>query len=257
MASLVLVLSCSDNSEEPAVDCSQSDIKVIVTNSVKPDCMVQGTIETAGMGGTTPYMFSIDGMNFQSSSVFSNVAAGSYTITISDANGCTAQVNANLAPGEGAITVDFETTNSGCDDPTGSVTVIATGGDGNYTYSIDGGVIQNENLFENLINGLHRVTVSDSEGCSATKFVNVISGVSWMNEIMPIFDVNCTISGCHNGDNENIPNFLVFSTVQSFAGAIKSNTGDGFMPRASSGLTLTEDEIELIACWVDDGAPNN
>lgn len=256
IACLATMINCSDNSET-AIDCSQSDLSISVTNSIRPSCTVQGTIETTGNGGEPPYMYSIDGINFQSSSMFTNVAAGAYTITISDANDCTSQVNTNLLASEDAITVEFETTNSDCGDPTGSITVNAVGGDGNYMYSINGGTEQRENFFENIGNGPQRITVSDGEGCSATKFVTVMSGVSWMEQISPIFNVNCTISGCHNGDNENIPNFSVFANVQSFAGAIKINTENRNMPRAGSGLTLTEDEIDLIVCWVDDGALDN
>ena len=257
IASFAFLMSCSSSTEDTRIDCSQSDLSVSVTGSVAPSCNIQGSIEVAGSGGNSPYRFSIDGMNFQSSTVFSDLAAGSYTITISDANDCTAQIDANLEAGEGAITLELIASNSECGNSTGSVTVMASGGDGNFTYSIDGGDEQSQNSFENIANGSHSVSVSDGEGCSATKSVTVFSNVSWMENIMPIFDVNCTISGCHNGDNENIPNFSVFATVQSFAGAIKINTGDGTMPRAGSGLTLTQDQIDLIACWVDDGAPNN
>ncbi len=259
LVSLAVSISCSDSSssEDMEIDCSQTDLAVAVVGSTQPSCDLQGTIEVSGSGGNEPYLFSIDGTNFQSSTTFTDVAAGSYTIIISDVNDCTSQVDANLEAAADAITLDLIATNSECGNPTGSVTVMASGGDGNFTYSIDGGDGQSENRFENIANGSHSVSVSDGDGCSATKSVVVLSGVSWMETISPLFDLNCTISGCHNGDDENIPNFLVFANVQSFAGAIKINTRDGTMPRAGSGLTLTEEQIELIACWVDDGAQNN
>ena len=47
-----------------------------------------GAIEIQAMGGTPPYMYSLDGIIFQSSGIFSNIAAGAYCVTIRDAKGC-------------------------------------------------------------------------------------------------------------------------------------------------------------------------
>ena len=48
-----------------------------------------GTITATGNKGTTPYQFSIDGINFQTSNIFTGLAAGTYTVTIKDAGGFT------------------------------------------------------------------------------------------------------------------------------------------------------------------------
>jgi gliding motility-associated-like protein len=55
-----------------------------------------GLIGVAGEGGVPPYEFSIGGQSFQLSPVFDGLFAGNYTITIMDANGCTATVAASL-----------------------------------------------------------------------------------------------------------------------------------------------------------------
>ena len=57
-------------------------------------CNATGTITVTGVtGGDAPYTYSIDGVNFQSSPVFTNLTAGTYTITIQDANTCTSITN--------------------------------------------------------------------------------------------------------------------------------------------------------------------
>ena len=48
-----------------------------------------GKITAIGKGGVPPYMYSIDGINFQSNSEFSNLGKGDYTVTIQDAKGFT------------------------------------------------------------------------------------------------------------------------------------------------------------------------
>ena len=60
-------------------------------------------VTSIGGAGTGPYIFSLDGIAFQSDSTFTNLPAGNYTITIEDANGCQAQ-STNVAVLEQIIT---------------------------------------------------------------------------------------------------------------------------------------------------------
>ena len=58
-------------------------------------CNTLGSFTAQGSGGTQypgpdPYTYSINGVNYQTSPVFNNLQAGSYTVTVKDANGCTA-----------------------------------------------------------------------------------------------------------------------------------------------------------------------
>ena len=47
------------------------------------------SIQVSTTGGTTPYSYSLNNQTFQSSNTFYGIAAGSYTVTTKDANGCT------------------------------------------------------------------------------------------------------------------------------------------------------------------------
>jgi len=80
--------------------------------------------------------------------------------------------------------------------------------------------------------------------------------VSYISDIRPILDTNCQVSGCH-GSNPGIPSWATYETVSASAGSIKSRTGSGSMPPASSGKSVTDEQVQLIADWVDDGAQNN
>ncbi|HZV43165.1 MAG TPA: gliding motility-associated C-terminal domain-containing protein, partial [Saprospiraceae bacterium] len=59
----------------------------------QPDCFGhnQGTITVMQTGGIQPIRYSIDGINFQSSPVFSGLNSGTYTVTAIDANDCDVQ----------------------------------------------------------------------------------------------------------------------------------------------------------------------
>lgn len=80
--------------------------------------------------------------------------------------------------------------------------------------------------------------------------------VSFSNDIMPLISANCAISGCHIG-GQQLPTLENYDQITQNAQAIKTNTGNGTMPPAGSGKSLTLEQINLIACWVDSGSPNN
>ena len=47
-----------------------------------------GTIEVEASSGTAPYQYSLNGVSFQGSGLFQGLGAGTYTVTVRDANGC-------------------------------------------------------------------------------------------------------------------------------------------------------------------------
>ena len=128
--------------------------------------------------------------------------------------------------------------------------VSASGGSGGYTYRLNNGDFAESNEFENISGGKYVITVRDSEGCIYTLDATMPSGVSWSGSIKSIFDNNCNTSGCH-GDNKSISDWTVFENVKNNATSIRSATQSGSMPKDGA---LTQNQIDQIACWVDDGA---
>lgn len=55
-----------------------------------------GVVELSGLGGVMPYSFSLDGANYQNSSVFTGLPAGDYTFVIRDAEGCEDRIPATV-----------------------------------------------------------------------------------------------------------------------------------------------------------------
>ncbi|PYL18742.1 MAG: hypothetical protein DME30_02425 [Verrucomicrobia bacterium] len=122
----------------------------------------------AGSGGTGPYTYSIDGTNFGNSGTFSSLAAGSYTVTVKDANGCTTTQPVTIAQPASALTASALATNPSCSSGTGSITVTASGGTGTLSYSKDGTNFQSSNVFSGLAGGSYTITVKDANGCTTT-----------------------------------------------------------------------------------------
>ena len=108
--------------------------------TAQPTCAVAtGTITvTAPIGAGLTY--SIDGTNYQASTVFNNVAPGTYNVTVQNAAGCTStstSVTVNAQPPTPAAPTASVTAQPTCAVATGTITVTAPTGAG-LTYSIDG-----------------------------------------------------------------------------------------------------------------------
>lgn len=80
--------------------------------------------------------------------------------------------------------------------------------------------------------------------------------LSLQHDIQPIMAANCAISDCHVTGGQ-FPDFTGKENIIAHAGEIRTRTRNQTMPPASSGKSLTNEQIQRITCWVSDGASNN
>jgi hypothetical protein len=120
-----------------------------------------------------PYTFSINGTVFQSSNLFSNLAAGVYTISIKDARGCITTTGISLDNTVGPLITNTSSLPANCDKATGTITVTATGGVPLIEYSVDGINFQPGNIFTALVPATYTVIVKDANGCINTRAITV------------------------------------------------------------------------------------
>jgi len=126
-----------------------------------------GQFTVSAEGGTMPYSYEILG-TVSTSGTFENLAAGTYNVNIIDDMGCPATQIVTLSEPDSlalSISVDAISCSAGND---ASITMTATGGTADYTYSIDGTNFQTDNTFENLSAGTYSLTVNDANSCAAT-----------------------------------------------------------------------------------------
>ncbi len=150
-------------------------INVVVTTTIVQPTTGQsnGSITATATGGTG-FTYSLNNGPFQASGTFNGLAAGNYSITAKNSNGCTGVTTVALGstnPCSG-ITVVVSTTSV---DPTtgqsnGSITASATGGTG-FTYSLNNGAFQASGTFLNLTAGTYTITAKNSNGCLGSKQV--------------------------------------------------------------------------------------
>lgn len=124
-----------------------------------------GIIAATATGGTAPYEYSINaGTSWQSLDTFF-VPAGAYTLMIRDAHGCSVSKPVTVTE-PAALTATITTTNATCNGGAdGSIHITGAGGNGTYTYSMDGGPFQSGNNFS-AVPGYYDMTVKDNLGCS-------------------------------------------------------------------------------------------
>ncbi|MDQ3536649.1 MAG: hypothetical protein M3421_13595 [Bacteroidota bacterium] len=151
------------------------------------------------------------------------------------------------------LSIDAEVTEASCGLSEGTLSAAAAGGTGNFSYKVGEGPFQTSGEFSGLKPGVYKITAKDADDCSVSGEFTIPSGIKFQNSIKPIIENNCAISGCHVAGTGRA-DFTSFSNIKSSAQRIKELTASKAMPKTGS---LTDEEIEQIACWVDDGAPNN
>ena len=138
-------------------------------------CTQDGIIEAQNvMGGTVPYEYSIDGVNFFSGAGaerFTGLVAGTYTITIRDAVGCTLATDPiTLAPLNQPSDLIFTSTQVVCPTLVSDVTVTVVDGNAPFTYEIiapatDVAYNGNTATFTGLSPKTYTFQVTDDKGC--------------------------------------------------------------------------------------------
>ncbi|MFQ5335304.1 MAG: gliding motility-associated C-terminal domain-containing protein, partial [Flavobacteriales bacterium] len=129
-----------------------------------------GTATASPSGATSPYTYQWDAnTGNQTNATATGLSAGSYSVTISDANNCDTVVTVTVGQSQSITSVQTSTTDASCSADDGSVTVTSvSGGTGPYQYSLDGSTYQSSNAFNNLAAGSYTVYVKDNNGCTAT-----------------------------------------------------------------------------------------
>jgi gliding motility-associated-like protein len=134
-----------------------------------------GTVSVSGLGGTSPYLYKSGSGSFQATGLFTDMAAGTYIITVQDANLCTFEVTADITQPAAALAgTIMAQTNVFCNGGNnGSVTVAGSGGTAPYLYNINGGAFQASGIFSTLVTGAYTVAVQDANNCTSNVTVNI------------------------------------------------------------------------------------
>lgn len=254
---LCLLSACTSDDVGP-VECTQNNTDLAVVNKADlQTCDAKGSIEVMMTGGSGQNEFSINNSAFQSSPLFTNLSAGAYVIIGRDKNQCADTLLVSITNFSSDLSATAQATaNTECLGGNGRVEISAAGGTTPYLYGINNGQLTADPVFDGLEDGLQQVKVVDALNCAFELSVTVPKGdrgVSWINDIKPIIDTRCAKPICHVAGTGRL-DLTKFANVQANATVIKTKTQDRSMPFDEP---LNQDQIDLIACWVDDGAKDN
>jgi len=148
--------------EPPALQVSKQ------VNDVSCSGLADGSVSLFTSGGTTPYNYLWSNGNTNSS--VSQLNTGSYSITITDANGCFSNtsitINSPLT-----LSINITSTVASCNIANGVANCTASNGNGGYLYLWNNG--STISSLTNVFGGIYTVTVADSKGCSISATVNL------------------------------------------------------------------------------------
>ena len=127
-----------------------------------------GSVSVNPSGGTPPYSYLWDSNAGNSmNQTVSNLGAGMYSVTVTDANGCMENCTATISAPPPLTCSASENSPVVCNGETnGSATVTPSGGNGGYTYSWDNGEMGPTAIM--LSGGMHSVTVTDANNCTTS-----------------------------------------------------------------------------------------
>lgn len=142
---------------------------VLNTSSTNQVCGSSNGSATVTATGATPgytYSWSPSG---GSSATASNLATGTYNVTVTDSKGCTKTASATVTSTGSATIIISGTTNALCSGSSdGTATSSATSGTSPFTYSWNTSPVQTTATATNLSAGTYKVTLTDANGCSSS-----------------------------------------------------------------------------------------
>jgi gliding motility-associated-like protein len=177
----------SETVTEPAV------LSVTETHTnVSCNAGTNGSITTTITGGTTPYTFDWGGgVTTQNRT---NLAAGTFAITVTDANNCTGTISVTITEPT-ALTASETHQNVDCfGNATGSIDVTATGGTGTLTFLWNDANTSEDRT--NIPDGNYAVTITDANSCTTILSVTVTEPTA-LTATTSHTDVTC--NGLNNG----------------------------------------------------------
>jgi gliding motility-associated-like protein len=198
-----------------------------VTSTVNDVCAAgcNGSITVNATGGTMPYQYTIDGINYQTSNTFSNLCANpSYTISVQDANQCPANVSDSVTQPAPVTVTQVSNTPPTCNNGSdGSFTVSASGGSNSgFTYDYNNGPYQASGTFTGLPAGTYNVMSMDANGCTGSLSVTIANTPATSS--FTTLDTNVSCFGGSNG--AILATVAGTATPYSFAWSNGGNTAD-------------------------------
>ena len=226
-----------------------SNITSIVLNNLMATNLIcnsiaTGTISTSSVGGVGTITYNLQPTNQNNTTgIFTNLSANSYTVKATDGNGCSIATQI-LVTQPSQLTFNNPTKiNVSCNGGNnGSITQTAIGGTGLITYNIQPNNQTNTTgVFNNLVANNYTITATDVNNCSQTTIVTITAPTQ------VVFNNPTTINvSCFGGNNGSITQTAIGGTgiiSYNIQPTNQNNTLGTFNNLAANNYTITATDV--------------
>lgn len=176
---------CKDTTSATVSNSSQATITLTPTHT---SCgQNNGAIQSNISGGNGPFTYSWN--SGQTTANLTNITSGNYTLTLTDASGCSSQQSITINPSTSIQVIANLVQNENCSQQNGSVSSAVTGGNAPYSY-----VWSNGTTTANLSNigaGNYHVIVKDQQGCEAASNTITVTNQAGFTTSIQKIDPTC------------------------------------------------------------------
>ena len=271
----VTITSCNGaeiKSDIPAASLTITEPTAIVSVITPEDAscfgVADGRINVSVSGGVAPYTYVWSDATLSPANRPVNAAAGTYSLTITDASNCTSIANGITVSGPTEMVATVATTPASCSGLSdGTATITLTGGAAPYTYSWNVAGVTGANP-ANLAGGDYIVTIADANQCSITVPVTITNAVTLSADVQVVEDACGDNSGAiqitpRGGAGpytigwsgpvsipnntitvENLPTGIYFATITDASGCFYVETIEVGGPTATLSATGTVTDID-------------
>lgn len=220
-----------------------------------------GTLSYTVTGGTSTYSIDINSDVFSDASKVLSKPADTYTVSVTDANYCTAETVVEITQPAEALTFNSaSSTSPDCFGQTGSIIFEAQGGTGSIEYRIDNNLVTSPH---SVTAGTYTVTASDENGCTATTAILLQAPTKVTFDFVTLTHLTCfeNASGAINFDASGGTGGINFTlngdpdvspVLSKAAGTYTITAFDENACSVDTVVTLTEPNIIEITSTVTD-----
>jgi gliding motility-associated-like protein len=163
---------------------------------IAPDCKsLTGSVSFPNPSGTGDLEFRLDSNPWQSEADFNNLSAGFYSFYLRDREGCMDTLQIELKPYPLLHILETRVNPASCHESDGALTIMANGGTGVLTYSLNGLQFQLQPQFSGLSAGNYTCYVKDNSGCVVEQQVEVSHDL-----LLPSQQYDVLHASCHQGN---------------------------------------------------------
>lgn len=209
--------------------CMQA-LSANITSANPTSCGGTGSATVTPSGATAPYIYSWS--NGATSQSISNLTAGTYSCTVTDACGCSITRSVTISSPPSPFSLSISGTNVSCFGVNdGSVQVTVSGGTSPYSYAWSSGGSTNSQA-NNLSAGSYTVNVTDAASCTGNATITITSP--------PSFSVSVTSDTiCEGQSTTLIANATTPGGTFSWSPIVSNTSNITVSPSSTTNYTVT------------------